>query len=96
MRGKTERLESIVEELRDLFGSHHDDEPLVIRASHDAGMRLRRDLIAETGAQDRASVEAPPVVRPDGEHAYELRLGGVRIEWPARRIDLGGGRYRYL
>lgn len=96
MRGKRERLESVVEELRDLFGSHHDDDPVVIRASHDAGMRLRRDLIAETDPEARAALEAPAVARDDGEHAYELRLGGVRIEWPARRIDLGGGHYRYL
>jgi hypothetical protein len=64
---------------------------------HDTGMRLVSTLINGLPPDEMSSELSRLALEMSvGQEMYEMKLAGVRLEWPGRRIDLGGGNSRYI
>lgn len=90
---KAEQLQDILRAMVDFLDPHGVGETIVLRLQHDTGMRLLNSLPAE----DVRAAFAQGLARDlSGLPIYEASVGGVTIQWPSRRVDLGHGKVEYI
>ena len=94
---QAERLRGALAKLREILDPHGAGEDVTILLQHDTGMRLVNTLLNDLPT-DEMHVELIRVAAAtkDGRETYDMRLEGVRFEWPGRRVDLGSGKFRYI
>ncbi|MFC5552363.1 hypothetical protein [Methylobacterium iners] len=90
---KAEQLQEILTSLSKLVDPYQVGEPITLRLQHDSGMRLLDSLPAD---EVRAAFAEGLRRDFDGSPLYEAQICGVTIQWPSRRVDLGGGKVDYI
>ena len=86
----------LLRELVSLLDPHDAGETVNLRLQHETGARLQSAVLNSLPAEDVRLAFADLVARPiDGTPSYVASMNGVTITWPARRIDLGGGKAEY-
>ena len=90
-----------IDEFAQIFGPYFTEEEkfIVVKLSHDRGMRFRAKLIGLGAFYVNEIVFYPPPITSHisfSEFFYTIKLCDISVKWPARRIYIGDGQYQYI
>jgi hypothetical protein len=94
---KARELEDVLQSLVACMDPYRAGETITLRLQHDSGARLQRDVLSGQAREDVRAAFSDVVKRDvEGLPMYEAYVCGVTVQWPSRRIDLGGGRVEFI